>query len=117
MPLYTYDAPFISLPSATWWRFLFSCYFSPCEVQMRLRGLFNSCVQPPALQILGFQALKNAAVDTLGSVIINKVNPTLPLDLASAYFEDSCNYSSPLKASFFWQGKNLTSNLFISKVD
>ena len=45
---------------------------------MRLRGLFSSCVQPPALQILGFQALKNTAGDTLGSVITNAVNPARP---------------------------------------
>lgn len=76
--LYTFDAPFISLPSTTWWRFLFSCYFSPHGVQMRLRGLFSSCVQPPALQILGFQALKNTAGYTLGSVITNMFNPARP---------------------------------------
>lgn len=78
LSLYTFDAPFIALPSTTWWRFLFSCYFSPCGVQMRLKGLFSSCVQPAALQILGFQALKNTAGDASGSVITNMANPALP---------------------------------------
>lgn len=52
---------------------------------MRLRGLFSSCVQPPALKSLDswFQALKNTAGDTLGLVITNTVNSACPYDLAS----------------------------------
>lgn len=57
-PCVPFDAPFISLPSTTWWKFLFSCCFSPCGVKMRLRRLFRSCVQSPALLILGFYTLK-----------------------------------------------------------
>lgn len=50
---------------------------------MRLRRLFSSSAQPPALQIPGFQVLKNTAGDTVGSVLTSTINLALPQGLAS----------------------------------
>lgn len=109
LSLYTFDAPFISLPSTTWWRLLFSCYFSPCGVQMRLRGLFSSCVQPPALNLV-FELLRTL----LGIPQVLSSPTQLILHVRKIWhppnFEGSCNYGLPLKVSFFQQGSSQLSS-------